>query len=203
MRAIDFIKAARVPETLKPQEFGLWSIKRVEYDPILAHLVGFRTQTVLRRMTQATMHIGGAIVMEDSRIELARHLPIWLKASGRVLVTGLGLGCVVRGLLANRSVVHIDVVEIDKDIIRVVGPEFSWNQRVSIHHGDALTVELSGKWDFAWHDLWMDADEASDALQVAHGNLIKRFMPRAGLQGAWDFPRYLRKYAQKIGAPIL
>jgi hypothetical protein len=51
------------------------------------------------------------VVMEDSPRELRRHLPIWMHAHGRVLVTGLGLGCVVRGLLASPHVEYIDVAK--------------------------------------------------------------------------------------------
>jgi spermidine synthase len=51
--------------------------------------------------------------MEDTLSELRRHTPIFMRAKGRLLVTGLGLG-VVRGLLAKPEVEHIDVVEIDR-----------------------------------------------------------------------------------------
>lgn len=49
-----FIAAARVPLTLQPQLFGLWSIERVRVDPAnLAHamMVGASTQTILRRIS--------------------------------------------------------------------------------------------------------------------------------------------------------
>jgi hypothetical protein len=36
--------------------------------------------------------------MNDFPQELKKHLDFVLRARGRVLVTGLGLGCVVRGL---------------------------------------------------------------------------------------------------------
>jgi hypothetical protein len=186
-----FLDAARVPATLQPQSFGLWTIeRRLASQSILGEFdqVGWPEYTLLRRVSARTLHLEGAgeVVMEDSRRELSRHLPIWLAAYGRVLVSGLGLGCVVRGLLASDEVAHIDVVEIDKDILRVVGAEFSGCARVSLHHGDALTIDLPGKWYFAWHDLWTDGDEH---LQILHAKLIKRYWGRASVQGAWQFPR--------------
>ena len=196
-----YIRAARVPNRLKPQAFGLWSIRRVtikdnpqasEWDKLgFKVAVGFDSQTLLHRWSMKSLHLNrGEIVMEDSRTELQKHLPIWLNAFGRVLVTGLGLGCVVRGLLANPQVEHITVVEIDRSILRVVGHEFAFNRRVEMIHGDALKVDLRRPFEFAWHDLWTDGDEH---LQVLHTKLLVRFEPWCGFQGAWNLPRYAKK----------
>lgn len=160
MQTEAYLSAARCPPTLVPQAFGLWEIQRRERPPqepagaTFRLLVGADHQTALCRMTEATLHQeSGEVVMEDSLQELRRHMPVWLAARGRVLVTGLGLGCVVRGLLASPHVSHIDVIEIDRDILRIVGAEFSGNPRVRLIHDDALTCELpEGRWDIAWHD---------------------------------------------------
>lgn len=202
-----FLDAARVPRTLKPQTFGLWTIERLkDTQTPLAYMgwLGYPDYTLLRRVSLRTMHLENSseIVMEDSRRELSKHLPIWLAAHGRVLVTGLGLGCVVRGLLASSAVEHIDVVEIDPGIIRVVGAEFADNPRVTIHQGDALSVEFPTvqRWDFAWHDLWTDGP---DHLQVLHSQLFLRFRDRTGQQGAWAFPRHVARLFpwRPLGAP--
>ncbi len=189
---------------MKPQSFGDWTIERRKLDGVAAYMVGFRSQTVLFRLTMATLHTPpGTIVMEDSAPELRKHLPIWMAAEGRVLVTGLGLGCVVRGLLAKPHVDHIDVVEIDTDIIRVIGPEFDAEPRVSIHRGDALTIKLDGSWDFAWHDLWTEEGDGR-ALHLMHAKLLKRYQKRVRRQGAWAFPREFRHMmARGLGAPLL
>lgn len=200
----DYINAARVPRMIMPQEFGLWTIQRLiaggqiisETERALhVERCGFPDYTLLRRMTEATMHCGGDIVMEDSAYELRKHLPIWLAARGRVLVTGLGLGCVVRGLLANRDVDQIDVVEIDDDILRVIGPEFARDPRVTLHHGDALTIDIQGRWDCAWHDLWTE----DGRLQRLHIRLFMRFRDRCGPQGAWALPRFAARLIQRTG----
>jgi spermidine synthase len=194
-----FLKAARVPESLKPQVFGLWQIRRVTSDMLesssekwrFVNLIGAHSQTALHRYTEATMHLNyGELVMEDSLRELRRHLPIWMNASGRVLVTGLGLGCVVRGLLASPAVEHITVVELDRHIIRVVGHEFQSNRRVRLVHGDALKVSFRGeKFDWAWHDLWTE----DKSLQLMHGRVMQRFKKQVSRQGAWAFPRYFKR----------
>lgn len=191
MKPQNYIAAARVPLTLEPQEFGLWTIMRNEIQK--PGLLEFVPRTILFRQTLATLHQPpGDVVMEDSDKELRTHLPIWMRGHGRVLITGLGLGCVVRGLLASPHIEHIDVVEIDADIIRVVGAEFVDNPRVTIHHGDALSYQFPDgtKWDCAWHDLWC---EGEPHLQVLHSKLIMRFHKAAERQGAWQFPKDIKR----------
>jgi predicted membrane-bound spermidine synthase len=200
----EYIIASRVPHMIRPQEFGLWSIQRVKADNSLSQymLGGFDDYTLLRRYTASTIHLegGGEIVMEDSARELRKHLPIWMTARGRVLVTGLGLGCVVRGLLANPQVSAIDVIEIDKSIIRVIGPEFANNQRVTIHHDDALNWRPCGaRFDFAWHDIWSDEGAGHPHLQRLHAQLFIKYRRIAKVQGAWAFPRELaRLYSRHL-----
>jgi hypothetical protein len=197
----DYIYAARVPDRLKPQVFGPWKIDRLNIHTIKGWQlqlktrirVGFPSFTLLLRVSWAKLHHREPyeVVMEDSQQELRKHLPIWLRARGNVLVTGLGLGCVVRGLLANRDVDHIHVIEIDPHVRRIVGREFLGNRRVTLQLGDALTADLRGhKFDCAWHDLWTDGDEN---LQVLHAKLFRKYQSIAERQGAWDFPRYLRR----------
>ena len=143
--------------------------------------------------------------MEDSRLELSRHLPIWLAARGRVLVTGLGLGCAVRGLLASPAVEHVDVVEIDPDIIRIVGAEFAEDPRVNLIHGDALTVNFfpGTRWGYAWHDLWEDGS-GDKRLQRIHAELIVKYQDCVRHQGAWEFPRLAKRIAaRQIGDRML
>jgi hypothetical protein len=190
-----FLEAARVPKTLQPQAFGLWTIERYNVETKDLLWVGFPSITLLRRHTLATLHNGGVTVMEDSRRELSRHLPIWLVASGRVLVTGLGLGCVVRGLLISPEVEHVDVVEVDQGILDAVGPEFA-GARVTLHHADALTWEppAGARWDFAWHDI-----HAERALQVLHAKLLVRYADRVRRQGAWMFPRWAKRGTSILG----
>lgn len=135
--------------------------------------------------------------MDDSVPELRRHLPIWMVAKGRILKTGLGLGCVVRGLLIKPEVEHIDVVEIDPWIVEVIGAEFANNTRVAIHLADAHTWDYGDRtWDFIWHDIH-DNDE-SEHLTLQHARLMMRFMDVVPVarQGAWAFPREAKR---KIG----
>lgn len=208
-----FVRSARVPSMLRPQRFGPWTIERLSADgtviedgrrAMTRELAGFPDYTLLRRWLTGSSSAKAAwqIVMDDSAHELRKHLPIWLAARGRVLVTGLGLGCVVRGLLANRDVDHIDVVEIDRDILEIVGKEFAGLDRVSLHFGDALSLDWPARtrWDFAWHDLWVE----DGTLQFLHDRLVCRYHRQCERQGAWAFPRAAsRLYASRFGIELL
>lgn len=203
----EYFNAAAVPLTVEPQSFDLWEIRRIPLDGLAAalHCGNRHRQTILFRWTDATLHLDhGELVMEDSDRELGRHMPLWLAARGRILVTGLGLGCVVRGLLLNPEVEHVDVVEIDPGIIRVIGAEFAGCPRVTIHEADALQwpIPAAARWDYAWHDLWCPDN---DGLQRLHTSLIKRFRPHVTVnQGAWEFPRWAHRLVCRNGAgPLL
>lgn len=209
MTAWDYLRAARVPSTLRPQAFGAWRIDRQSVKALCTAApsslvaavafmlnVGWESYTLLRRFSVAKMHLKDDtdIIMEDSVRELRQHLPIWLRARGRVLVTGLGLGCVVRGLLANPNVSHIDVIEMDKNILRVVGHEFASEQRVTLYHGDALTYHIPHRlpYDYAWHDI-CEREDQDEHLACLHARLLARFRHRARWQGAWKFPRLAKR----------
>lgn len=202
MKPQDYLEAARVPHTVEPQEFGEWIIMRRDVDDILVRTkapnlrIGWPDYTLLYRVkewgeTNMHLEIPHECVMEDSERELRRHMPIWLNAHGKVLVTGLGLGCVVRGLVASPNVDHIDVVEIDDDIYNIIGKEFKDNPKVNLILGDALTMELPGEWDYAWHDIW--SEEGHGKLQCEHLSLMKLFRDKCGPQGAWMLPRLAKK----------
>ncbi len=182
------IDACRVPETVPCCHRGIWEIRRQDVKYAYRKYLGqYPSMTVLLKTTMATLHLDhGDVVMEDSERELKRHLPILLAAKGRILVSGLGLGCVVRGLLANPHVQHIDVVEIDDTILDLVGPEFRDNGRVTLHHADALKIKWprGKRWDFAWHDIHDDD---------GHLSLLHRYRHCCHRQGAWMLPRFVKK----------
>ena len=197
------MRAARVPDSVASGSFGPWTLERITAQgPYHRKRVGRGYYTILHRATWATLHLPyGEIVMEDSDTELRQHLQIWMHARGRVLVTGLGLGCVVRGLAAKDDVERIDVIEIDPAIIGAIGPEFDADPRVHIHEGDARTHPIGQRrWDFAWHDLWVDESDGEHHLQRVHAEVLLRFRHACATQGAWKLPKFAKKICPAIAA---
>ncbi len=162
--------------------------------------------THLHCLTEATMwrQNAGETVMNDFPCELAKHLEFIMLARGNVLVGGLGLGCVVRGLLARGQVEHIDIIERSPDVIKLCGDALLRDRRVTIHERDAYNGFIrGGPWDFAWWDLWADPEKSEPHLQVIHMELVKRFERRIkNRQGAWAMPRNFRRPLKEAGVMI-
>jgi hypothetical protein len=95
-------------------------------------------------------------IMSDTPAEIVEHALALNNATGNVLITGLGLGCLPHALLSKPDVTRIDIIEIDPDVIELTGAYFI-DPRVHIHQGSAAdlsAVPADLRWDYAWHDIW-------------------------------------------------
>jgi hypothetical protein len=185
---------------------GRWTVKKGEFTPAqwetmkrlekkgLCQAVPPGRYTWLFCLTmESALHPPGVVVMNDYPCELKKHLQFVLSARGRVLVTGLGLGCVVRGLLAAGRIESIDVIERSGDVLKLCAESVS-DRRVTIHQQDALwPIRIREQWDYAWHDLWSDPERSEPHLQISHMELFGRLMDRVRFQGAWAMPRKFRR----------
>jgi hypothetical protein len=183
------IEAGKAPRDLFPWRYGLMNAHERCGVAHLSHVCVHGLHTV------NDDGYGGYTVMEDSDAELSRHLQAVKFASGRILKTGLGLGCFVRMCLTKEDVQHIDVVEIDASIATHFGAEFKDNPRVKVHLADALTWDPGDRrWDLAWHDIYCAGNEG---LQHLHMQLITRYQKHAQVQGAWNLPRWIKRLAKE------
>lgn len=135
----------------------------------------------------------GALWMSDSPAERRDHYPaIWQAqrmSARRVLVNGLGIGMVVQALIMLPSVELIDVVEIDPDVIALVGDHYrqmgaDHGTTVTIHQADAHTITwpTGTTWDMAWSDIWQHA--STDNLDEM-ARLNRRYGRRVQWHGHW------------------
>lgn len=209
------ILAAMRADMIQPKSIGFWTVGHLEITPfreqVLAkqHALGkvpgapaAGIYTFLWCLTESSLHRAtreqpGECVMNDFDYELRKHLEFIYRARGRVLVTGLGLGCVVRGLLAANRVEQIDVVERSPEVIEMCGASVA-DPRVTIHRADAREFDPPTKYDFAWHDLFSADDEPH--LQLVHMQLFNRFKKAVGMQGAWAMPRKHRRLLAECGS---
>jgi hypothetical protein len=168
--------------------------------------------TSLFCMTEATLMSGGELVMHDFPDELLKHLEFMRRAKGRVLITGLGLGCVARGCAANPNVDTVTVIEKSPDVLKLVAPYMGLTgnlpavhggSKIEIIHADALRwcKENTQRFDCAWHDLWVP-NNTDPHLQQLHMKLICRMADRVDFQGAWEFPRQFRRRCLTSGKVI-
>ena len=194
---------------------GLWEVRKMPTFGSTMSLCGPGIKgaiTCLYRQTLSGNPDDGpnALVMIDHVLELQTHLEFVLKACGDVLVTGLGLGCVVRGLLTRSAVHSVTVIERDASVLKLVWPSLlkfvgpsllASMPRIRIIHSDALEWAASNTetFDFAWHDLWSDPDKEEQSLQVTHAELFWSLHDFVRNQGAWGFPRDQRKMLEQLG----
>jgi hypothetical protein len=187
----------------------LWFVNKLRiHKPIAKLRMGKRvillagTYTFLTRLTEDTLYNQppGEVVMEDTPFELRTHLNFALRARGQVLVTGLGLGCVVRGLLANPNVTHVTCIEKSPDVLALVAP-YMPKERLTIVQADALdwTKQTDQHFDCAWHDLWTNKDNGEPHVDFWHTKLIMNCWEKATRQGAWLFPRTVSGRLKKKG----
>lgn len=193
-RILDAMRADAIPAGAS----GLWYVAKATVGalPFGDRMDAPGSYTFLYRYTDSTMLRGGESVMSDNRLELAKHLDFVMRARGRVLVTGLGLGCVLRGLMARAQVESIDLVERDRDVIALVWPHIPKDPRVTLHCAEAVDWvkrHRDRRWDAAWHDLWTDTDSGEPSLPIVHQRLMLALRRRVGWQGAWHFPRHLQR----------
>jgi len=208
MKKIDLLTAMRA-EAIPAGWSGLWYITKSSFTqptPSVRHktkvIVPSGIYTFLYRLTDATLHHDppGEVVMEDTPFELQTHLGFVLHARGKVLVTGLGLGCVIRGLLANPNVQHVTCIEDSEDVLNLVAPHMP-RERLTIIKADALTWTAENKesFDCAWHDLWTDRGNGEPHLDHWHAALLMNCRHTVKQQGAWAFDRRAKKYLIKSG----
>jgi spermidine synthase len=129
---------------------------------------------------------GNTLVMSDTSDEMSDHYRFIKSANGNVLVAGLGIGMVLYNLLEKQEVSHIDVLELSKEVISLVGPWFieRYVGRINIIHANALeyTPPKGTRYDFAWFDIWDNI--TSDNLEDMK-KLHRKYAKIAREKGSW------------------
>jgi hypothetical protein len=170
---------------------GSVSLRKIEVSQRAADLERLRSmiQGTGRGVPAGTytgLYNGGTLWMSDTPDEIADHreaMSIIKLLGGRILIMGLGLGMIVKHALACENVEHVDVVEIDPDVIALVGPHYECD-RLTIHQADALSIKWprNTRWSVVWHDIWAHISE--DNLEEMT-RLKRSYGARCEWQGCW------------------
>lgn len=199
----DYLTAGRASRIPKASAW-LWYIRKIEITKVDTVLKGITLPegiyTTLHRITDKTIEKGGMgeTVMSDEPGELRKHLAAAMSARGSVLVTGLGLGCVLRMLQVNPRVTSITLIERDPHVIKLVWP-YTSHDRVELVRDEAesFLARTKRRWDCAWHDVWTDESKGEVSLAVKHTRMMAACIDRVGFQGAWNYPR---KFSRSLNA---
>lgn len=123
------------------------------------------------------------IIMSNTPAEIDDHYGIITYGKGNILINGLGLGVVVSSLLQKKEVISITVIEISKDVIKLVASIYDKDPRVKIINADAFSwIPPKVKYDYVWHDIWDNicSDNISEMITLHH-----KFGKRCFWQRSW------------------
>ena len=135
--------------------------------------------------TYKRLLFGREVIMSNTSMEINSNYTFMRKATGKVLINGLGIGMVLTEILKKPDIAEVWVVEKFEDVIKLVGPTFEKDPRVKIIHADAMEYKppKGMKFDCVWHDIWtnMCTDNLED-MKILH----RRYANRTKWQGSWQ-----------------
>lgn len=190
------IEKSTLPEGTR----GDWAIKRFTVSEETAKFERMRAVFKGGRGVPAGTYTSltrrGAVIMSDTPDEMRDHWEPVHRASGHVLINGLGLGMVLAAVLKKPEVTGVTVVEISADVVALVGPHFQ-DPRVEIVTADAFDYmpPVGARYGAVWHDIW-DHITADNLPEMTR--LRRKYGRRAFWQGCWAEDlcrRYKRRYA--------
>lgn len=170
----------------------------------------FRPDEYVRAGKYARLKIHGSTYMSDTDMEWRTNRGFLFAASGRVLVTGLGIGFIVLPALRKAEVASLTIVEKHPDVIALVEPQIrakltaEQNAKLRIVLADAYDwkPEQKGRqFDVIYHDIW--ADQSTDALEDM-ARLKRHYAPLlvpGGSQSCWREAELRSRKRQERNAP--
>jgi len=160
--------------TRKVQRRGYYRMEAVK---------GYTLYHVYKPIQITDLRINGKVVMTDEPINWLGMQALAEHSKGKVLTAGLGLGLLVHALLRNDKVTRVDVVEINQDVIQLVGAicTRTWNllrnstlptPKVNLHRRDIYDFNVSS-YDTIILDLWVK--DAEEDWLITYGQMLSAF----------------------------
>lgn len=137
-----------VSSWLPPGESGNWSIRRITEPQNLAGCTG------LYEKQSETCH--GFNWMLDDDTGLREHIPFVEECTGKVILTGLGIGMLPAMLTRRGQCQQIDIVEMSEDVIELVWPHLeNLSPIVRLIRENANKYIPEQHYDFGWVDHYL------------------------------------------------
>ena len=107
------------------QKLGDVEITHTNYNKgyyTMENVKGYDIFKVNKKIKVTVLKIKNKQVMVDDPLHWIGMQDIAEKSSGNVCVAGLGLGLIIHHLVKNSEVQHIDIYEINKEVIELIFP---------------------------------------------------------------------------------
>ncbi len=156
----------------------------------------FSRDDPVREGSYVRLYVGGELMMSDTDAERSSNLEVVIKAKGRVLIAGLGVGMILCPILANQKVQGVEVVESSPDVIQLVEPALRGlpgAEKLNVVEADILTWKppRGSKWDTIYFDIWPDIClDNLPQMQILHRR-FGRYKNPGGWMGSWQHERLL------------
>ena len=166
---------------------GRWRVERFNVTDDQAKLDAmrgaFRGGRYVPAGTYTRLMRGGVLVMSDTPDEMRDHWAPMRHARGRVLINGLGIGMVLRAVLNKPEVERVTVVEIDSDVIALVGAHYACDRLELVNASAFDYAPPKGvRYGAVWHDIW---DNICGDNLPEMTRLKRKYGRRADWQGSW------------------
>ncbi len=137
----------------------------------------------LYRDKYARLLVNGSVMMTDAEFERRTNHELLLRASGRCLIAGLGMGFVLDPLF--RTCSSIVVIEKHADVIKLIAPHFPSDMTV-IHADIHEWLPAKGvKFDTIYFDIWPNVcGDDVDQAKILHRKFRKHLAP-GGYMQSW------------------
>jgi hypothetical protein len=129
----------------------------------------------------ARLYVNGELMMSDTAMERGSNMGVVIKATGNVIIAGLGLGMIIHPIADKKEVKTITIVEKSADVIKLVAA--SLPKKATVVEGDIFkwSPAKGTKYDTIYFDIWpsITTDNLKDMA-----TLNRRFA-RCKAPGAW------------------
>lgn len=139
----------------------------------------------LGRPKYARLVVNGETVMTDAEFERLTNLEFIRNVAGDVLIGGLGLGLILDPILNKQSVTSVTVVEINPDVIGLVGPAFKDHPKISIVQGDVYQWRPTVYYGTIYFDIWNYFNSDVSRLAAKLHRRYRKHLLEGGWMGSW------------------
>jgi len=130
--------------------------------------------------------VAGELMMSDTRLEHDTNQTVVWKASGDILIAGLGIGLILVPILAKTNVRSVTVVELHQDVVDLIAPNFK-DDRLQIICGDIYSWKPAkgAKFQTIYFDIWPNICLSNRNQMTKLERRFRTYLDKGGWMNSW------------------